>query len=366
MFDCQDHAHMAHALRLARCGLYSTRPNPRVGCVMVKEGRVIGEGYHYRAGEAHAEAAALELAGVAAVGATAYVTLEPCGHFGRTPPCADALIKAGVARVVYAVADPNPHAGGGAARLARAGIACASGLLAGEARELNRGFFMRCAHARPFVTVKLGMSLDGKIALANGQSQWITGSDARADVQRLRAAAGAILTGSGTILADDPVLNVRDPRFDMGGRPPPRVIIDSRLQTPPDARLFTAAGEVRIFTALPAQSAEAEPLRARGAQIETTTRATGGIALAAVMKRLGELEINDVLVEAGPSLVAGLLAADYVDELVLYIAPVILGAQAHNAFSWPLLSTLTEAPRLTVIDTVRVGADQRVTLLTSP
>ena len=368
MFDCQDHAHMAHALRLARCGLYSARPNPRVGCVIVQAGRVVGEGFHYRAGEAHAEVAALRGAGAAAKGATAYVTLEPCSHFGRTPPCADALHKAGIGRVVYAGQDPNPRvAGGGAARLAAAGIACAGGLMASEARELNRGFFMRCEHLRPFITVKLGMSLDGKVALANGQSQWITGPDARADVQRLRAAAGAILTGSGTLMADDPLLNVRDLRFDIGGRPPPRLIVDSRLRTPPHARLFEVPGEVRIFTERSVTSLEAERLRARGAIIETTPGDAQGIVLAAVMRRLGELEINDVLVEAGPTLVSSLLAAGFVDELVLYIAPVILGAQARNAFAWPVLSNLAEAPRCTIIDTIRVGADQRVTMrLPSP
>ncbi len=359
---------MAQALRLARRGLYSTRPNPRVGCVIVNDGRVVSEGFHYRAGEAHAEVAALSAAGLAATGATAYVTLEPCSHFGRTPPCAEALINARIGRVVYAVRDPNPRvAGGGEARLNAAGIACASGLLASEARELNRGFFMRYEQGRPFVSVKLGMSLDGKVALANGQSQWITGPDARADVQRLRAQADAILTGSGTLLADNPQLNVRDPQFDLGERPPARVIIDSRLRSPLAARVFKVPGEVRIFTTRTSTCAEALQLRAQGAIIETIGSTAAGVALKEVLRRLGELEINEVLVEAGPTLVGSLLATGEVDELVLYVAPVLLGAQARNAFNWPDPATLAEAPRLLLKETVRIGADQRMTLrLTSP
>ena len=359
---------MAHALRLARRGLYSTRPNPRVGCVIVQHGRVVGEGFHYRAGEAHAEVAALHAAGASATEATVYVTLEPCNHFGRTPPCVEALIKAGIRRLVYAVADPNPRvAGSGEARLKAAGIACADGLLASEARELNRGFFMRCERGRPFVSVKLGMSLDGKVALANGQSQWITGPEARADVQRLRAQAGAILTGSGTLLTDNPQLNVRDPQFDMGGRPPPRVVVDSHLRTSPQARVFENPGEVRIFTTRTSSCAAALPLRARGAIIETTGGDAAGVALADVLRRLGELEVNEVLVEAGPTLVGSLLASGEVDELVLYIAPVLLGAQARNAFNWPVPATLAEAPRLILKETVKIGVDQRVTMrLASP
>jgi diaminohydroxyphosphoribosylaminopyrimidine deaminase / 5-amino-6-(5-phosphoribosylamino)uracil reductase len=266
------------------------------------------------------------------------------------------------------VRDPNPHvAGSGEAQLVAAGIACASGLLAGEAREFNRGFFMRCEHGRPFITVKLGMSLDGKVALANGQSQWITGVDARADVQRLRAQAGAILTGSGTLLTDNPQLNVRDPQFDIGERPPLRVIIDSHLRTPPTARLFEVSGEVRIFTTRMSTCAEALQLQAQGAIIETTGGDAAGVALKEVLRRLGELEVNEVLVEAGPTLVGSLLAIGEVDELVLYIAPVLLGAQARDAFNWPVPATLAEAPRCVLKETVKVGADQRVTLrLVSP
>lgn len=362
-FDAEDHLHMAHALRLARRGLYSTRPNPRVGCVVVRDGCVVGEGFHYRAGEAHAEAMALNAAGAAAAGATVYVTLEPCSHFGRTPPCADALVNAKVSRVVYAVGDPNPRvAGDGVARLRAAGIPCAGGVLADEARELNRGFFTRHTHGRPFVTVKLGMSLDGKVALANGQSQWITGPEARADVQRLRAAAGAIMTGVGTVLADDPQLNVRDPRFDIGGRPPLRVILDSDLRSSPQARLLDIPGEIRIFTAAPVTGARAAALVARGARLESVPLHDGNLDLAAVMCRLAELEVNELLVEAGPTLVAALLAARYVDEIVLYVAPLLLGADARNAFAWPRLERLADAPRMVTGESVKVGADRRITL----
>lgn len=361
-FDAGDHRHMAHALQLARRGLYSTRPNPRVGCVLVKDGQVVGEGFHARAGEAHAEAAALQAAGAAAAGATAYVTLEPCSHFGRTPPCADALIAARVARVVYAVGDPNPQvAGSGAQRLAAAGIACAGGLLAAEAEALNRGFFKRHRTGRPFVTLKLGMSLDGKVALADGASQWITGAEARADVQRLRALSGAIMTGSGTVLADDPMLNLRDPRFEAGAPPPRRVVLDARLRMAPRARMFDAPGDIHVFTAA-AHVPAAEALAARGAHIEPWPATREGHDLDAVLRRLAALEVNEVLVEAGPTLAASLLAGRWVDEIVLYIAPVLLGATARNAFVWPEPATLAVAPRLVVRENVAVGADRRLVL----
>ncbi|MGH8597739.1 MAG: bifunctional diaminohydroxyphosphoribosylaminopyrimidine deaminase/5-amino-6-(5-phosphoribosylamino)uracil reductase RibD [Gammaproteobacteria bacterium] len=362
MFESRDHAYMAHALRLAERGLYTTRPNPRVGCVIVNDDHVVGEGFHRRAGGPHAEVIALNAAGAAARGATVYVTLEPCCHHGRTPPCTDALIAAGVARVIYALQDPSPCAGGGAARLQAAGIMTGVGLLSVQATALNRGFFARLARGRPWVQVKIALSLDGKIALANGQSQWITGTAARADGQRLRARASAILTGSGTVLTDDPRLNVRDPRFDVGDRPPPRIILDTHLRTPPSARLFEVAGEVRIFTAV-ANGEERAKLEARGAIIETVPRsATRSLDLDAVMTRLVGLEINDLLVEAGPTLVNRLLHAGYVDELVLYIAPVILGRDARAAFEGPVLQDLDLAPRFRVVETVRVGEDQRLTL----
>ncbi|MSR13002.1 MAG: bifunctional diaminohydroxyphosphoribosylaminopyrimidine deaminase/5-amino-6-(5-phosphoribosylamino)uracil reductase RibD [Gammaproteobacteria bacterium] len=354
---------MARALRLAMRGLNTTRPNPRVGCVIVKDGAIVGEGFHARAGGPHAEVVALAAAGAAANGATVYVTLEPCCHYGRTPPCAHALVAANVARVVYAVQDPNPRvAGGGAAHLAAAGIAIAGGLLSTEATASNRGFFMRQHHQRPWVQVKLAMSLDGKIALADGRSQWITGSAARADVQRLRAAAGAILTGSGTVLVDDPRLNVRDPRFEVGATPPPRLILDTELRTPPEARLFTVPGEIRLFTAH-VPGSRWDTLVARGAIIEELPRGhTHGLDLAALMARLHTLEVNELLVEAGPTLVGALLDLGCVDELVLYVAPVLLGAAARAAFTLVEPLSLDLATRFRVVQATTVGIDQRLIL----
>jgi diaminohydroxyphosphoribosylaminopyrimidine deaminase/5-amino-6-(5-phosphoribosylamino)uracil reductase len=262
------------------------------------------------------------------------------------------------------VPDPNPRvAGGGLTRLAAAGICCEGGLLEGEARALNRGFLQRFTAGRPRVTVKLGMSLDARVALADGRSQWITGAAARADVQRLRALSGAIMTGSGTLLADDPRLDVRDPRFDIAGRPPVRVVLDRLLRTPPTARLFDTAGAVAIFTARPDLPA-APVLRARGAQLESVAlRDDGrGLSLPAVLRRLAELEINDVLVEAGPTLVAALLADGLVDELVLYVAPILLGAAAQPAFALAEPPTLAAAPGFDVVETVCLGSDQRLVL----
>lgn len=354
---------MRRALELALGGQHSTRPNPRVGCVLVKDDRVVGEGFHYRAGEDHAEAAALKMAGPAAHGATAYVTLEPCTHHGRTPPCAQGLIAAGVAKVIYAAGDPNPRvAGGGAQALREAGIQCEGGLLAEEARAQNRGFLMRCEQGRPFVTLKLGMSLDARVALANGASQWITGTEARADVQRLRAMSCAVLTGSGTVLADDPGLDVRDPRFDLGGHPPARIVLDSTLRTPPTARILAAPGQVWMFCAEGAENSRAQRLRDRGARVEALPRAATGLDLNALLARLAALEINDLMVEGGPTLAANFLRDGLVDELVLYVAPVLLGPDARAAFAWPVLHDLAEAPRLAVVDVARVGSDQRVVL----
>lgn len=362
-FSPEDHAYMARALALAARGQYSTRPNPRVGCVLVRDGRIVGEGFHYRAGEDHAEAAALKAAGDAARGATAYVTLEPCAHHGRTPPCAAGLIAAGVARVVYATGDPNPRVQGGGARMLReAGIACEGGLLEDEARAQNRGFLMRCAQARPFVTLKLGMSLDACVALADGSSQWITGAAARADVQRLRAQSCAVLTGSGTLLADDPRLDVRDARFDLGGRPPARIVLDSTLRMPSTARILDAPGQVWVFCATGADAGRAAALAARGARVEELPHDAQGLDLRALLARLGGLEINDLMVETGPALAAAFLREGLIDELVLYVAPVLLGPTARKAFTWPALQRLAEAPRLAFVEVVPVGDDQRMVL----
>ncbi|MGE3774479.1 MAG: bifunctional diaminohydroxyphosphoribosylaminopyrimidine deaminase/5-amino-6-(5-phosphoribosylamino)uracil reductase RibD [Gammaproteobacteria bacterium] len=356
-----DHRFLAAAFALARRGLNSTRPNPRVGCVIVRDGEVVGRGFHHHAGGPHAEIVALGAAGARAHGATVYVTLEPCNHHGRTPPCVDALIAARVARVVYAGDDPHPRvAGQGAARLRAAGIEVARGTLAAAARELNRGFLSRYERGRPWVTLKTGISLDGRTALANGESQWITGPAARADVQRLRARSCAVMTGVGTVLADDPALTVRDARYDLGGCPPARVVLDAALAVPPTARLFADPAPVIVFTAS-AEPARRAALAAAGASFEPVPAATGGgVELAAVLARLAARECNEVLVECGPRLAGALVSAGFVDELVCYVAPRLLGAGARGAFDWPDLTELGASPGFEFVEVRRIGADLRM------
>jgi diaminohydroxyphosphoribosylaminopyrimidine deaminase/5-amino-6-(5-phosphoribosylamino)uracil reductase len=361
-FDADDHRHMMRALELARHGIYSTPPNPSVGCVLVRWGQVVGEGYHQRTGEPHAEAIALAEAGGAARGATAYVTLEPCSHQGRTPPCAEALIAAGVRRVVVAMRDPNPRVdGSGLARLEAAGIATASGLLAGEAAEINRGFVRRMQTGRPWVTLKLGASLDGRTALADGTSKWITGERARADVQRLRARASAVVTGSGTVLADDPLLTVRDPELDLRGRRPLRVVLDSQLRTPPGSQVLSFADSTLIMTR-DAGSPAAVELREAGIQVESLGSAHEGLDLEAVLDRLGELECNEILVEAGPTLAGGFVRLGLVDEIVVYMAPVVLGQAARSLFNLPPLARMCDRCEFEWRDVARIGDDLRLTL----
>jgi diaminohydroxyphosphoribosylaminopyrimidine deaminase/5-amino-6-(5-phosphoribosylamino)uracil reductase len=335
----------------------TTQPNPRVGCVIARDGRIVAEGWHERAGEAHAEDMALRAAGPAAAGASAYVTLEPCSHFGRTPPCADALIRARVARVVFAIEDPNPRvAGAGALRLREAGIEVQSDLLAREAEELNVGYLSRMRCRRPWVRLKLAMSLDGRTALANGRSRWITGEPARADVQEWRARSSAVLTGVGTVLADDPRLNVR---LGPVGRQPMRVILDSRLRTPPDARILGGPGEVLLFTVID-DPARRSALERHGAKVERLAEARPDLGY--VLARLAELEINEVLVEAGPTLAGAFLQAGFADELLLYIAPVLLGPQARPLLQLPELTELAQGRRFSMMDTCAVGADLRLRL----
>jgi len=363
MFSEFDTSAMRRALALAARGLESTDPNPRVGCVLARGERIVGEGWHERAGEAHAEVAALRAAGAQASGATVYVTLEPCSHQGRTAPCTLALTAARVARVVYATADPNPQVNGrGAAALREAGITVEAGLLEAEARELNAGFIKRMQHGRPFVRVKLAMSLDGRTALADGASQWITGEAARADVHAWRARSSAVLTGVGTVLADDPRLNVRLP----GGaerRQPLRVVLDGQLRTPPAAQLFGVGGEVLILTALAGlDERRAAALSARGARVETLPASDGRLELPAVLERLGELEANEVLVEAGATLAGELLRGGLADELLLYIAPKLLGPGARSLVDLPPLRSLEEALSYGIIEAQPVGADLRVRL----
>ena len=357
---------MARALRLAERGVYSTRPNPRVGCVLTHHDEVISEGFHHHAGGPHAERVALSLAGERARGATAYVTLEPCCHQGRTPPCTQALIAAGVARVVYAVGDPNPQvAGGGVRVLEAAGITVCGDVLANEARAVNRGFWSRHELGRPFITLKVGMSLDGKVALSNGLSQWITSAEARADVQRLRARSCVVLTGSGTVLADNPRLNVRDPRFDTGPRPPARAVLDTHLRTPPSAQILTGPGVCHLFTTCTEMRRHA-PLLEAGACIEVLPTAPAGIDLGALMARLAALEFNEVLVETGPTLAGSLLDAGLVDELMTYLAPVILGHDARSAFAMRALSQLQDAARWRFVEARQVGPDLRLTSVPAP
>ena len=358
-FSATDHAFMARALRLAQRGLYSTTPNPRVGCVMVRDGRVIGEGWHEKAGLPHAEASALAKivgAGETARGATAYVTLEPCSHFGLTPPCADALIEAGVARVVVAIQDPNPLvAGQGLTRLAAAGIEVAGGLLAAEAEELNIGFVSRMTRGRPWLRLKVAASLDGKTALNNGTSQWITGPDARRDAHAWRARSCAVLTGIGTVRDDNPRLTVREVKTT---RQPLRVVVDSRLETPPEAAVLEG-GNVLIAAAQDDATRNAA-LRARGAEIVLLPNAQGKVDLANLMQELGRRGINEVLAEAGTRLNGSLLREACVDELLIYQAPMLIGDAARGMFGLAELTDLAGARRLNIIERRAVGADFRI------
>ncbi|MDD5330443.1 MAG: bifunctional diaminohydroxyphosphoribosylaminopyrimidine deaminase/5-amino-6-(5-phosphoribosylamino)uracil reductase RibD [Sulfuricella sp.] len=350
---------MAQALRLAEKGLYTTSPNPRVGCVIVRDGQVVGAGWHERAGEPHAEIHALKQAGELARGATAYVTLEPCSHHGRTPPCAEALIAAQVARVVVAMVDPNPLvAGEGLAQLQQAGILTDLGLLEREARELNIGFVYRMTCGRPWLRLKVAASLDGKTALNNGVSQWITGADARRDAHRLRARSCAVLTGIGTVLADDPMLNVRDVETP---RQPLRVVVDSRLRMPPTAKMLTA-GETLVVTASDDQS-RIENLRQAGAQVLALPAAGGQVDLARMLDELGKRGINEITVEAGRGLSGALVRQGLVDEFVFYLAPLLLGDAARGMFDLPELSAMEGRRELRIADVTMVGRDLRVRAL---
>jgi diaminohydroxyphosphoribosylaminopyrimidine deaminase/5-amino-6-(5-phosphoribosylamino)uracil reductase len=369
-FDRADHAFMARALQLARRGRYTTFPNPRVGCVLVRDGEIVGEGWHRRAGEPHAERIALAAAGERAHGATAYVTLEPCSHHGRTPPCADGLIEVGVARVVAAMEDPNPQvAGQGLARLRNAGIRVETGLLEADARALNPGFIRRMQGERPWMRLKLAASLDGRTAMASGESQWITGPAARRDVQFLRARSAAVLTGIGTVLADDPSLNVRLDSADLGlpsdlpVRQPLRVVLDSSARTPPDARLLRLPGSVLICVAKGADGGRVAALERAGAEIcRLPTDASGHPAWPAVMDALRAREIDEVLLECGATLAGSALQAGVVDELVLYLAPQLLGDAARGLVHLPGVERLEQRIELAMNDVRQVGEDLRLTL----
>jgi len=356
---------MNRALVLASRGLETTHPNPRVGCVIAQGTKVIGEGWHERAGEAHAEVnalAAVRSAGLQSAGTTAYVTLEPCSHYGRTPPCTDALISAGVSRVVYAVQDPNPEVSGrGDELLRQAGIAVESGLMEAEAVDLNIGYMKRRTYGRPWVRLKLAMSLDGRTALANGASQWITGEAARNDVQHWRARSSAVMTGVGTVLADDPRLDVRLAPEKPEDEPwqPLRVILDTRLRTPTDSRLFTTGGEVLILTE---DATRGATLAGMGVAVEAIPATHGRLDLVAVIDRMGELEVNELLVEAGPTLSGEMLRQGLVDELLLYVAPKLLGPQGLPLVDLPELGDLQDALGFTVAGVQRFEDDLRLRL----
>jgi diaminohydroxyphosphoribosylaminopyrimidine deaminase/5-amino-6-(5-phosphoribosylamino)uracil reductase len=349
---------MARALQLARRGLYTTDPNPRVGCVIVKDGKIIGEGWHERASEPHAEINALNQAGkMNTHSAGVYLTLEPCCHQGRTPPCTQALVKAGVRRVVAAMRDPNPLvAGKGLKEIESHGIQTDVGLMEAEAAALNPGFISRMKRGRPFVRVKLAASLDGRTGMANGDSKWITGEAARADVQKWRARSSAILTGVGTVLADDPSLNVRDFKT---GRQPLRVVLDSRLRMSPRARMLRNEGKTLIVTAS-GDAVLAETLKKVGAEVARISTPEKTVDLAALLKHLAWLEVNEVLVEAGATLCGALLRAGLVDELVLYYAPHVMGSAERGMFTLPPLLRMSDRITVEITDARAVGKDWRV------
>ncbi len=408
-FSALDHGMMARALRLAERGLFTTQPNPRVGCIIARDGEIVGEGWHQHAGEAHAEVFALRAAGERARGATAYVTLEPCSHHGRTPPCADALIEAGIARVVFASEDPNPKvAGAGIRRMRDVGMAVETGLMREAARELNRGFFSRFEHGRPWVRVKLAMSLDGRTALASGESKWITGEAARADVQCWRARSSAILTGAGTARVDDPRLTVRlVPRFPSplgrgcpegagegtnlaqatrpspgatrhhgavghgwqpypegegrGFIPPLRVVLDVRLDAlQPGAHLLDGSAPTLMLHAPGAKPQDDRYARVELAEVPVD--AEGRTDLDAVLKLLAARDVNELQVEAGPTLCGALLEQNLVDELLLYVAPTLLGDGAQPLLHLPILTSMHERRDWRIIDRRMLGADQRLLL----
>jgi diaminohydroxyphosphoribosylaminopyrimidine deaminase / 5-amino-6-(5-phosphoribosylamino)uracil reductase len=367
-FMVEDHAHMARALQLAELGLYSTAPNPAVGCVLLDPaGKVVGEGWHQRAGEPHAEVLALRGSHGRAKGGTAYVTLEPCSHHGRTPPCVDAVIAAAPRRVVIAMEDPDPRvAGSGVRTLRAAGIDVSVGLLGAQAAELNRGFVSRMTRGRPWVTVKLGSSVDGRTALADGSSKWITCGAARADVQRLRARASAVLTGIGTVIADNPALTVRDPALDLRGRQPLRVIFDARGQLPPHVRIVNDAHDTLLLTSQAgAASLQSHGIRSQ-AHLELELLPVDGhgrLDPGAALGRLVERECNEVLVEAGARLAGSFLAAGLADEIVIYLAPTVLGETGRPSFELPRpLRSLDERNRYAFQDVRRIGSDVRLTL----
>ena len=368
MFSPADHLFMARALQLAAQGRYTTSPNPNVGCVIVQDNQIVGEGFHFRAGEPHAEVHALRMAGQQAKGATAYVTLEPCSHFGRTPPCANALIDAGVSRVVSAMQDPNPQVSGrGLQRPADAGVIVQTGLMQSEAEALNLGFIKRMKCGLPYVRLKLAASIDGRTALENGESQWITGPEARADVQRFRAMSSAILTGADTVLGDNPSLNVRWEQLPLSIqsvydeknlRQPHRVILDSRQRIPTEAHLFSLSGPVSLVRQ------QASDLSGYPDNVSEFVVASDGehLDLSACMRVLAQNHLNDIWVEAGASLAGALIQAGLVDELIVYLAPKLMGDAAKGLFHLPIFTHMDQVQTWHWHDIRKVGQDLRLTL----
>lgn len=348
---------MARAVRLAERGLHTTDPNPRVGSVLVRDNDIVGEGWHVRAGEPHAEINALRSAGERSRGATAFVTLEPCCHHGRTPPCTAALIEAGVDRVVMAMEDPDPRVRGrGEAALQQAGIKVEVGLQRAEAEALNAGFVRRMKLGRPYVRCKVAASFDGRTALASGESQWITGAEAREDAHQLRARSSAVLTGIGTILADDPSLNAR---LDTPAVQPLRIVLDTHLRMPPAAKTLRVEGDVVVFAGSDEPTRRAA-LEEAGARVEIIAAGPHGVDLGAVLSRLVQLEVNELLVEAGNRVSGAFLEAGLIDELVIYFAPHIMGHEGLPMFNLPGLESMSERHALAAVDMRRVGADWRL------
>jgi diaminohydroxyphosphoribosylaminopyrimidine deaminase / 5-amino-6-(5-phosphoribosylamino)uracil reductase len=355
-FTAEDHLYMTRALQLAEQGLYTTMPNPRVGCVIVKDGEIVGEGAHLKAGEPHAEVFALRQAGVAAKGATVYITLEPCSHTGRTPPCSEALFHAGVGRVFAAMQDPNPQvSGSGLAFLQAHNIEIASGLMQVQAEALNPGFISRMTRQLPFVRSKIASSLDGKTALSNGVSQWITSEPARLDVQHWRARSCAILTGIGTILSDNPSMTVRDISTD---RQPLKVVVDSTLQTPIDAKILQG-GNVLIAFAIDAHN-RADALFEAGAELLCIPNNVSKVCLKTLLRHLASQQINEVLVEGGEGLNGALLMAGLIDELLIYYAPKLMGSAAKGLFGMPAFTQMNQAIDLQIIELRQIGVDIRL------
>jgi diaminohydroxyphosphoribosylaminopyrimidine deaminase / 5-amino-6-(5-phosphoribosylamino)uracil reductase len=356
MFTANDHQFMAHALRLAEQGLYTTMPNPRVGCVLVKDNKIVGEGAHIKAGEPHAEVLAIRQAGEQAKGATAYVTLEPCSHTGRTPPCSQAVVNAGINKVIVAMQDPNPQvSGSGLAHIQSHHIEVATGLMEAQALALNPGFISRMTRNMPFVRSKIAASLDGKTALKNGESKWITSEAARLDVQHWRARSCAILTGAGTVLADNPSMNVRELSIN---RQPLKVIVDSQLKIPVNANILFG-GNALIAFATDSQN-KAKELLKTGAELLCIPNKVGKVCLKTLLSHLASQQINEVQCEGGEGLNGALMAQNLIDELLIYYAPKFMGDTAKDMFAMPEITNMRQTIALDILDVRQIGADIRL------